>query len=146
MCRHSDRSVWHWCIGLCVITQRGNQNRLWPSNHFIALGATVILGPGWFRQGGRTRSTAANGRAVYHIEAAFACRNFADIPILWLDLFATCLVGIFSADLSGLSRGSLSPGGCFLIRNRSDLRLPCGSEIPGGLFDPAGSPVTWMSL
>jgi ABC-type uncharacterized transport system permease subunit len=40
--------------GFASITQRGNQIVSGVAINFIALGATVILGQAWFRQGGRT--------------------------------------------------------------------------------------------
>ena len=62
------------------ITQRGNQIVSGVAINFIALGATVILGQAWFRQGGRTPQLDEDSR-FQAITLPFA-ETLANVPVL----------------------------------------------------------------
>ncbi len=62
------------------ITQRGNQIVSGVAINFIALGATVILGQAWFRQGGRTPQLGADSR-FQTVTLPFS-ETLADVPVL----------------------------------------------------------------
>jgi ABC-type uncharacterized transport system permease subunit len=66
--------------GFASITQRGNQIVSGVAINFIALGATVILGQAWFRQGGRTPQLSGDARFTT-VELPFAA-EIADIPVI----------------------------------------------------------------
>jgi ABC-type uncharacterized transport system permease subunit len=90
--------------GFASITQRGNQIVSGVAINFIALGATVILGQAWFRQGG-TDTAIERGRPLLP-RSSFPLPQRLQHPGHRLDLLEPS-VGSFPSDLSGLCAGSV---------------------------------------
>jgi len=124
--------------GFASITQRGNQIVSGVAINFIALGATVILGQAWFRQGGRTPQLR-DGERFTTIELPFAA-ELADIPILG-SIYSNLLSGHFL--LTYLAFALVPFTWWVLYRTRFGLRLRAVGENPGAV-DTAGISVTWM--
>ncbi|MCY0092940.1 ABC transporter permease [Hoeflea ulvae] len=124
--------------GFASITQRGNQIVSGVAINFIALGATVILGQAWFRQGGRTPQLR-DGERFTTVELPFAA-EIADIPILG-SIYSNLLSGHFL--LTYLAFALVPITWWVLYRTRFGLRLRAVGENPGAV-DTAGISVIWM--
>ncbi|WP_412050687.1 ABC transporter permease [Hoeflea sp. Naph1] len=120
------------------ITQRGNQIVSGVAINFIALGATVILGQAWFRQGGRTPQLV-DGARFTTVELPFAA-EIADVPIIG-SIYANLLSGHFL--LTYFAFAMVPFTWWVLYRTRFGLRLRAVGENPGAV-DTAGISVTWM--
>ncbi|MEQ8480649.1 MAG: ABC transporter permease [Hoeflea sp.] len=120
------------------ITQRGNQIVSGVAINFIALGATVILGQAWFRQGGRTPQLGEGARFTT-VELPFAA-ELADVPVLG-SIYANLLSGHFLLTYFAFAMVPLT--WWVLYRTRFGLRLRAVGENPGAV-DTAGISVTWM--
>jgi general nucleoside transport system permease protein len=120
------------------ITQRGNQIVSGVAINFIALGATVILGQAWFRQGGRTPQLVEGSRFTT-VELPFAA-ELADVPVLG-SIYANLLSGHFLLTYFAFAMVPLT--WWVLYRTRFGLRLRAVGENPGAV-DTAGISVTWM--
>ncbi|WP_422372089.1 ABC transporter permease [Hoeflea sp.] len=120
------------------ITQRGNQIVSGVAINFIALGATVILGQAWFRQGGRTPQLGEGARFTT-VELPFAA-ELADVPVIG-SIYANLLSGHFLLTYFAFAMVPLT--WWVLYRTRFGLRLRAVGENPGAV-DTAGISVTWM--
>ncbi|WP_420407605.1 ABC transporter permease [Hoeflea sp.] len=120
------------------ITQRGNQIVSGVAINFIALGATVILGQAWFRQGGRTPQLG-EGERFTTVELPLASQ-LADVPVLG-SIYANLLSGHFLLTYFAFAMVPLT--WWVLYRTRFGLRLRAVGENPGAV-DTAGISVTWM--
>lgn len=120
------------------ITQRGNQIVSGVAINFIALGATVILGQAWFRQGGRTPQLG-DGERFSTVELPFAA-EIANLPVLG-PIYSNLLSGHFL--LTYLAFALVPLTWWVLYRTRFGLRLRAVGENPGAV-DTAGISVTWM--
>ena len=123
---------------LCLHHQRGNQIVSGVAINFIALGATVILGQAWFRQGGRTPQLGA-GERFTTVELPFAA-ELADIPILG-SIYSNLLSGHFL--LTYFAFALVPFTWWVLYRTRFGLRLRAVGENPGAV-DTAGISVIWL--
>jgi len=124
--------------GFASITQRGNQIVSGVAINFIALGATVILGQAWFRQGGRTPQLG-DGERFTTVELPFSA-EIADIPILG-SIYSNLLSGHFL--LTYLAFALVPITWWVLYRTRFGLRLRAVGENPGAV-DTAGISVIWL--
>ncbi|MEX0405475.1 ABC transporter permease [Aquibium sp. LZ166] len=124
--------------GFASITNRGNQIVSGVAINFIAAGTTIILGQGWFQQGGRTPSLPPAARfGAIDLPGAEAMR---DVPVLG---------PIYSDIISGHSL--LVYFAFFMVpftwwvlfRSRFGLRLRAVGENPAAV-DTAGISVTWL--
>lgn len=120
------------------ITQRGNQIVSGVAINFIALGATVILGQAWFRQGGRTPQLGEGARFTT-VELPFAA-ELSDVPVIG-SIYANLLSGHFLLTYFAFAMVPLT--WWVLYRTRFGLRLRAVGENPGAV-DTAGISVTWM--
>ncbi|MEO4044248.1 ABC transporter permease [Hoeflea sp. CAU 1731] len=124
--------------GFASITQRGNQIVSGVAINFIALGATVILGQAWFRQGGRTPALTGDSRFQV-VELPFA-KALADIPFLG-PIYTNLISGHFV--LTYFAFAMVPFTWWVLHRTRFGLRLRAVGENPGAV-DTAGISVTRM--
>ena len=124
--------------GFASITQRGNQIVSGVAINFIALGATVILGQAWFRQGGRTPALTGDSR-FQAVELPFT-DALADIPFLG-PIYANLISGHFV--LTYFAFAMVPFTWWVLHRTRFGLRLRAVGENPGAV-DTAGISVTRM--
>ncbi|MCY0149182.1 ABC transporter permease [Hoeflea sp. G2-23] len=124
--------------GFASITQRGNQIVSGVAINFIALGATVILGQAWFRQGGRTPQLL-DGARFTTVELPFAA-EIANVPIIG-SIYANLLSGHFLLTYFAFAMVPIT--WWVLYRTRFGLRLRAVGENPGAV-DTAGISVTWM--
>ena len=124
--------------GFASITQRGNQIVSGVAINFIALGATVILGQAWFRQGGRTPQLG-EGERFTTVELPFAA-ELADVPILG-PIYSNLLSGHFL--LTYFAFAMVPFTWWVLYRTRFGLRLRAVGENPGAV-DTAGISVIWL--
>ncbi|MBW8638101.1 ABC transporter permease [Hoeflea sp. WL0058] len=124
--------------GFASITQRGNQIVSGVAINFIALGATVILGQAWFRQGGRTPALTGDAR-FQAVELPFA-DALADIPFLG-PIYTNLISGHFV--LTYFAFAMVPFTWWVLHRTRFGLRLRAVGENPGAV-DTAGISVTRM--
>lgn len=124
--------------GFASITQRGNQIVSGVAINFIALGATVILGQAWFRQGGRTPALG-DGARFTTIDLPFA-DAVRDVPLLG-PIYSNLLSGHFV--LTYVAFAFVPFTWWVLYRTRFGLRLRAVGENPGAV-DTAGISVTWM--
>jgi ABC-type uncharacterized transport system permease subunit len=120
------------------ITQRGNQIVSGVAINFIALGATVILGQAWFRQGGRTPQLGQDSR-FQAITLPFA-DTLADVPVLG-PIYANLISGHFLLTYFAFAMVPIT--WWVLYRTRFGLRLRAVGENPGAV-DTAGISVTRM--
>ncbi len=120
------------------ITQRGNQIVSGVAINFIALGATVILGQAWFRQGGRTPQLDEDSR-FQAITLPFA-ETLADVPVLG-PIYNSLISGHFLLTYFAFAMVPIT--WWVLYRTRFGLRLRAVGENPGAV-DTAGISVTRM--
>lgn len=120
------------------ITQRGNQIVSSVAINFIALGATVILGQSWFRQGGRTPQLVGDGR-FDTVTLPFA-DALADVPVFG-PIYVNLISGHFLLTYFAFAMVPIT--WWVLYRTRFGLRLRAVGENPGAV-DTAGISVTQM--
>ncbi|MEX3011034.1 ABC transporter permease [Hoeflea sp. TYP-13] len=120
------------------ITQRGNQIVSGVAINFIALGATVILGQAWFRQGGRTPQLGEDSR-FQAVTLPFA-ETLADVPVIG-PIYNSLISGHFLLTYFAFAMVPIT--WWVLYRTRFGLRLRAVGENPGAV-DTAGISVTKM--
>ena len=118
--------------GYASITQRGNQIVSGVAINFIAIGATVILGQAWFRQGGRTPQLGGDSR--FEAVTLPFVDTLADIPYIG-DIYASLISGHFLLTYFAFAMVPFS--WWVLYRTRFGLRLRAVGENPGAV-DTAG--------
>mgnify|MGYP003653948658 FL=1 len=124
--------------GYASITQRGNQIVSGVAINFIAIGATVILGQAWFRQGGRTPQLGGDSR--FEAVTLPFVDTLADIPYIG-DIYAKLISG--HSILVYMAFAAVPLTWWLLYRTRFGLRLRAVGENPGAV-DTAGISVTRM--
>ncbi|MCY6382985.1 ABC transporter permease [Hoeflea prorocentri] len=120
------------------ITQRGNQIVSGVAINFIALGATVILGQAWFRQGGRTPQLGEGSR--FEAIKLPLTDTLADVPVIG-PVYGSLISEHFL--LTYLAFALVPFTWWVLYRTRFGLRLRAVGENPGAV-DTAGISVTQM--
>ncbi|MCR9137111.1 MAG: ABC transporter permease [Alphaproteobacteria bacterium] len=120
------------------ITQRGNQIVSGVAINFIALGATVILGQAWFRQGGRTPQLDGDSR-FQAVTLPFA-ETLQSVPILG-PIYENLISGHFLLTYFAFAMVPIT--WWVLYRTRFGLRLRAVGENPGAV-DTAGISVPRM--
>ena len=124
--------------GFASITNRGNQIVSGVAINFIAAGATVILGQGWFHQGGRTPSLSPEGRfGALDLPGADAVRGVPVLGPIYSDIISGhSLLAYFAFFMVPFTWW-------VLFRSRFGLRLRAVGENPAAV-DTAGISVTWL--
>lgn len=120
------------------ITQRGNQIVSGVAINFIALGATVILGQAWFRQGGRTPQLDGDSR-FQAVTLPFT-ESLQSVPILG-PIYENLISGHFLLTYFAFAMVPIT--WWVLYRTRFGLRLRAVGENPGAV-DTAGISVPHM--
>lgn len=120
------------------ITQRGNQIVSGVAINFIALGATVILGQAWFRQGGRTPQLDGDSR-FQAVTLPFV-ESLQSVPILGT-IYENLISGHFLLTYFAFAMVPIT--WWVLYRTRFGLRLRAVGENPGAV-DTAGISVPRM--
>lgn len=120
------------------ITQRGNQIVSGVAINFIALGATVILGQAWFRQGGRTPQLDGDSR--FQAVTLPLAESLQSVPILG-PIYENLISGHFLLTYFAFAMVPIT--WWVLYRTRFGLRLRAVGENPGAV-DTAGISVPRM--
>lgn len=120
------------------ITQRGNQIVSGVAINFIALGATVILGQAWFRQGGRTPQLDGDSR-FQAVTLPFT-ETLQSVPVLGR-IYENLISGHFLLTYFAFAMVPIT--WWVLYRTRFGLRLRAVGENPGAV-DTAGISVPRM--